>query len=87
MGGCECTCDPGNYFNEPLIYARALLYSGGGGANETSLKPNGFSMDVGTVRVNENPMPMCNISNNCGSLNQINKLITSESDKIRYFHA
>ena len=28
---CECTCDPGNYFNEPLIYARALLYSGGGG--------------------------------------------------------
>ena len=37
MGGCECACDPGNYFNEPLIYARALLYSGGGdggGANE-----------------------------------------------------
>ena len=40
MGGCASvrTCDPGNYFNEPLIYARALLYSGGGdgggGANE-----------------------------------------------------
>ena len=39
MGGCASvrTCDPGNYFNEPLIYARALLYSGGG-ANELRAK-------------------------------------------------
>ena len=47
MGGCECTCDPGNYFNEPLIYARALLYSGSVGANELRAKRVRYGCNLG----------------------------------------
>ena len=58
MGGCASvrTCDPGNYFNEPLIYARALLYSGGGGGGANELKAEWVLMGAGTGA------PMGNIS-------------------------